>query len=64
MSANPFDLPKQWLINSAVRALNEGTSAFLEEIAKELTTPQIDKLVTALQKVRKSRKQTITVKVG
>ena len=53
-----------WLKNSAVRALKEGGTAFIEEVAGELNTDQLTKLISVLTKVRNSRKRTIDVKVG
>lgn len=54
---NGFDLPKTWLKNSVARALTEGGTAFIEEIANEFTTAQLSQLISVLQRVRDSRKK-------
>jgi F0F1-type ATP synthase delta subunit len=54
----------EWFKTSAVRGLKEGGTAFIEEIASELNTEQLTKLISVLTKVLKSRKRTIDVKVG
>lgn len=54
----------EWFKASAIRGLKEGGTAFIEEIASELNTEQLTKLISVLTKVRNSRKRTIDVKVG
>jgi F0F1-type ATP synthase delta subunit len=58
-----FPLPREWVKTAALRALKEGGSSIIEDIAKELSPESITELIKVLEKVRKTKvSPTIEVK--